>query len=149
MCAPRNDCPRNTNARHILDGLGARCSLTSFANSTRFKGFGLSSDVRAHNAIPERRCCIAYNDEKRCTINYILTPFVRAHVNFTQHNDIPMTRLEDLRCRWDFTKVKVHLVPSIAGRYEGWPKVSKILNLCITNFNVPTIDRSFKQATLR
>ena len=26
---------------------------------------------------------------------------------------------------WDWSKVKVHLVPSIAGMYEGWPSVIK------------------------
>ena len=25
--------------------------------------------------------------------------------------------------RWDWSKVKVHLVPSIAGKHEGWPSV--------------------------
>ncbi|KAI0944736.1 hypothetical protein AcW1_002374 [Taiwanofungus camphoratus] len=39
------------------------------------------------------------------------------------HPNLPMQRLEDLRTHWDFSKIKVHLVPSIAGKHEGWPKV--------------------------
>ncbi|KAH9941389.1 phospholipase D/nuclease [Amylocystis lapponica] len=39
------------------------------------------------------------------------------------HPDLPMQRLEDLRTHWDFSKVKAMLVPSIAGKHEGWPKV--------------------------
>lgn len=27
--------------------------------------------------------------------------------------------------RWDWSKVKAHLVPSIAGKHEGWPAVIK------------------------
>ncbi|CAL1698618.1 unnamed protein product [Somion occarium] len=39
------------------------------------------------------------------------------------HTDLPISRLEDLRRKWDFSKVKIHLVPSLAGKHEGWPKV--------------------------
>ncbi|KAK7684382.1 hypothetical protein QCA50_012329 [Cerrena zonata] len=39
------------------------------------------------------------------------------------HNNLPISRLEDLRCKWDFSKVEVQLIPSLAGKHEGWPKV--------------------------
>ncbi|TFY63635.1 hypothetical protein EVJ58_g3136 [Rhodofomes roseus] len=42
-------------------------------------------------------------------------PALTSHVN----ND----RLEHLRTHWDFSKVKAKLIPSIAGKHEGWPKV--------------------------
>jgi hypothetical protein len=34
-----------------------------------------------------------------------------------------MRSIDDLRTRWDWSKVKAHLVPSIAGKHEGWPNV--------------------------
>ncbi|THH28564.1 hypothetical protein EUX98_g5632 [Antrodiella citrinella] len=39
------------------------------------------------------------------------------------HDDLPLKCAEDLRCKWDFSKAKVFLIPSIAGKHEGWPKV--------------------------
>ncbi|KIP12180.1 hypothetical protein PHLGIDRAFT_124343 [Phlebiopsis gigantea 11061_1 CR5-6] len=39
------------------------------------------------------------------------------------HENLPLRRIEDLRSRWDFSKVKVALVASLAGKHEGWPKV--------------------------
>jgi len=40
-----------------------------------------------------------------------------------QRPDVPIKAIEDLRTRWDWSKVKAELVPSIAGRHEGWSKV--------------------------
>ncbi|KAL0058705.1 hypothetical protein AAF712_014616 [Marasmius tenuissimus] len=42
------------------------------------------------------------------------------------HPNLPIKSTEDICTRWDWSKVRVHLVPSIAGRHEGWPNV--ILN---------------------
>ncbi|KAH9851198.1 phospholipase D/nuclease [Lenzites betulinus] len=39
------------------------------------------------------------------------------------HPNLPIQRLEDIRSHWDFSRVKAALVPSIAGKHEGWPKV--------------------------
>ncbi|GJE97021.1 tyrosyl-DNA phosphodiesterase [Phanerochaete sordida] len=39
------------------------------------------------------------------------------------HDSLPLKRIEDLRMKWDFSKVKVALIPSLAGKHEGWPKV--------------------------
>lgn len=39
------------------------------------------------------------------------------------HPDLPLKSIDDLRMRWDWSKVKAHLVPSIAGKHEGWPNV--------------------------
>lgn len=40
-----------------------------------------------------------------------------------QRPDIPIESIENLRTHWDFSKVKAKLVPSIAGKHEGWPNV--------------------------
>ncbi|KAK2460371.1 hypothetical protein APHAL10511_007536 [Amanita phalloides] len=37
--------------------------------------------------------------------------------------NLPIKSIDDLRMRWEWSKVKVHLVPSIAGKHEGWPNV--------------------------
>ncbi|KDQ27470.1 hypothetical protein PLEOSDRAFT_51208 [Pleurotus ostreatus PC15] len=36
---------------------------------------------------------------------------------------LPLQSLDDLCTRWDWSKVNVLLVPSIAGKHEGWPQV--------------------------
>ncbi|RDB17512.1 Tyrosyl-DNA phosphodiesterase 1 [Hypsizygus marmoreus] len=41
------------------------------------------------------------------------------------HPNLPLKRIEELRMLWDWSNVKVHLMPSIAGRHEGWPSVVK------------------------
>ncbi|TFK84746.1 phospholipase D/nuclease [Polyporus arcularius HHB13444] len=48
-----------------------------------------------------------------------------ALVNFlsNDHPDLPLQRIERLRTHWDWSKVKAALIPSIAGKHEGWPKV--------------------------
>ncbi|EDR09713.1 uncharacterized protein LACBIDRAFT_319104 [Laccaria bicolor S238N-H82] len=46
-------------------------------------------------------------------------------LNVKPHPNLALKSIEDLRCRWDWSKVKVHLVPSIAGKHEGWPAVIK------------------------
>lgn len=39
------------------------------------------------------------------------------------HPNLPIQTISDLRMKWDWSKVKVKLVPSIAGKHEGWPNV--------------------------
>ncbi|KAL5478752.1 hypothetical protein ACEPAI_2029 [Sanghuangporus weigelae] len=39
--------------------------------------------------------------------------------------ELPIEALSELRMRWDWSKVRVKLVASIAGRHEGWEQVSK------------------------
>ncbi|KIY69520.1 phospholipase D/nuclease [Cylindrobasidium torrendii FP15055 ss-10] len=41
----------------------------------------------------------------------------------TEHPKLPLESINDLRRRWDFSKVKAHLIPSLAGKHEGWPTV--------------------------
>ncbi|KAG6867719.1 hypothetical protein C0993_011965 [Termitomyces sp. T159_Od127] len=41
------------------------------------------------------------------------------------HPDLPIKSIDELGTRWDWSKVKVHLVPSISGKHEGWPAVIK------------------------
>ncbi|CCM05286.1 uncharacterized protein FIBRA_07498 [Fibroporia radiculosa] len=51
-----------------------------------------------------------------------VAPALVSHLR-NDHPDLPLQRLEEFRMKWDFSKVKVSLVPSIAGKHEGWPKV--------------------------
>ncbi|KAF9018799.1 phospholipase D/nuclease, partial [Hymenopellis radicata] len=39
---------------------------------------------------------------------------------------LPITAIEDLRCRWDWSNVKVQLVPSIAGKHRGIITMSSV-----------------------
>ncbi|KAF8800390.1 phospholipase D/nuclease [Phlegmacium glaucopus] len=39
------------------------------------------------------------------------------------HPNLPIKSINELRQRWDWSNVKAQLVPSIAGRHEGWPSV--------------------------
>ncbi|KAK0490374.1 tyrosyl-DNA phosphodiesterase-domain-containing protein [Armillaria novae-zelandiae] len=41
-----------------------------------------------------------------------------------EHPNLPLRKIEDLRSRWDFGKVRVLLVPSLAGKHDGWPEVT-------------------------
>ncbi|KAL4252985.1 tyrosyl-DNA phosphodiesterase family protein [Abortiporus biennis] len=37
--------------------------------------------------------------------------------------DLPIKRVEDLRSQYDFSPIKVRLIPSLAGTHRGWPEV--------------------------
>ena len=39
---------------------------------------------------------------------------------------IPLQSISDLRCKYDFSKVHVHLVSSLSGKFEGWPEVVRV-----------------------
>jgi len=39
------------------------------------------------------------------------------------HPDLPLKSIDELRQKWDWSNVKAHLVASIAGKHEGWPRV--------------------------
>ncbi|KZT19086.1 phospholipase D/nuclease [Neolentinus lepideus HHB14362 ss-1] len=41
----------------------------------------------------------------------------------TDHPNLPIKSIQDIRCKWDFSQVKVTLVASLAGKHEGWPSV--------------------------
>jgi len=44
-----------------------------------------------------------------------------------QHKtSLPLQTISDLRCKYDFSKVRVHLVSSLSGRFEGWPEVVRV-----------------------
>ncbi|EGN94780.1 hypothetical protein SERLA73DRAFT_171190 [Serpula lacrymans var. lacrymans S7.3] len=49
-------------------------------------------------------------------------PALATHLK-TDHPNLPLQSIDHLRSHWDWSKVKVKLVPSIAGKHEGWPKV--------------------------
>ncbi|KAI6134262.1 tyrosyl-DNA phosphodiesterase I [Pisolithus croceorrhizus] len=40
-----------------------------------------------------------------------------------EHPNLPLKSISDLGSKWDWSKVKVKLIPSIAGKHEGWPRV--------------------------
>ena len=44
-----------------------------------------------------------------------------------QHgSSLPLQSVSDLRCKYDFSKVHVHLVSSLSGKFEGWPEVVRV-----------------------
>ncbi|KAI5897696.1 phospholipase D/nuclease [Schizophyllum commune H4-8] len=43
-----------------------------------------------------------------------------------QHPNLPLQSISDLRRLWDWSLVKVHLVASLHGKYEGWPSVLQV-----------------------
>jgi len=47
-----------------------------------------------------------------------------AHIN-GGHPELPLASLTELRMRWDWSKVKVKLVASLAGKHEGWEEVTR------------------------
>ncbi|KAJ8494567.1 hypothetical protein ONZ45_g13197 [Pleurotus djamor] len=55
---------------------------------------------------------------KAVNVQPALTTFLQ-----NDHPGLPLQTLDDLGTHWDWSKVKVHLVPSIAGKHEGWPSV--------------------------
>ncbi|KAF9650179.1 phospholipase D/nuclease [Thelephora ganbajun] len=45
----------------------------------------------------------------------------------TEHKfSLPLQSISDLRCRYNFSKVHVHLVSSLSGKFEGWPEVVRV-----------------------
>ncbi|EPS99962.1 hypothetical protein FOMPIDRAFT_1060549 [Fomitopsis schrenkii] len=59
-----------------------------------------------------------------------VAPALTSHIN-NDHPNIPLQSLEHLRTHWDFSKVKAKLIPSIAGKHEGWPKVILAGHTCL------------------
>jgi len=57
-----------------------------------------------------------------CAIN--VAPAI-TNLVLTDHPNIPLTALcaGALRTRWDFSRVRPALVPSLAGKHKGWPAV--------------------------
>ena len=44
-----------------------------------------------------------------------------------QHkSSLPLESVSDLRSKYDFSKVHVHLVSSLSGKFEGWPDVVRV-----------------------
>jgi hypothetical protein len=48
-----------------------------------------------------------------------------------QHPNLPIQSIEDLRLKWDWSKIKVQLVASFAGKHEGWPRVVQFVQIII------------------
>ncbi|KIJ10133.1 hypothetical protein PAXINDRAFT_86497, partial [Paxillus involutus ATCC 200175] len=46
-----------------------------------------------------------------------------ANMLANDHPKLPLQSIHDLRSKWDFSKVHAKLIPSIAGKHEGWPAV--------------------------
>ncbi|KAF8511258.1 tyrosyl-DNA phosphodiesterase-domain-containing protein [Hysterangium stoloniferum] len=42
------------------------------------------------------------------------------------HPNIPISAVTELRSKWDFSKVEAQLLPSLAGKHEGWPSVLRV-----------------------
>ncbi|KAJ7743753.1 hypothetical protein B0H14DRAFT_2987283 [Mycena olivaceomarginata] len=48
-----------------------------------------------------------------------------------QTSDLPLKSISDLSKLWDWSSVTAELVPSIAGKYEGWNKIKTFGNFAI------------------
>ncbi|KAL4077535.1 tyrosyl-DNA phosphodiesterase-domain-containing protein [Scleroderma citrinum] len=46
-----------------------------------------------------------------------------ANMLANDHPNLPLQIINDLRSKWDWSNVKVKLIPSISGKHEGWPAV--------------------------
>ncbi|KAL1748877.1 tyrosyl-DNA phosphodiesterase-domain-containing protein [Schizophyllum fasciatum] len=51
-----------------------------------------------------------------------IAPALQAMI-IQDHPNLPLQSIKDLRRNWDWSMVKVHLVASLHGKYEGWPAV--------------------------
>jgi len=58
-----------------------------------------------------------------CTTAFLFV----ADLMLSKHPNIPLSTVRPgaLRTRWDFSRVRVTLIPSVAGKHEGWPAVVK------------------------
>ncbi|KAF9235416.1 hypothetical protein BU15DRAFT_89583 [Melanogaster broomeanus] len=54
-----------------------------------------------------------------------------ANMLANDYPNLPLQTMHDLRSRWDFSKVRVKLIPSIAGKHEGWPTVVQTGHACL------------------
>ncbi|KAH7108394.1 phospholipase D/nuclease [Auriculariales sp. MPI-PUGE-AT-0066] len=61
------------------------------------------------------------NTLKTLNVNAALTAHQKA-----DFPEIPLQSVTELRMCWDWSKVTVRLVPSLAGRYEGWQSVRRV-----------------------
>lgn len=46
-----------------------------------------------------------------------------ANMLANDHPNLPLQTINDLRSKWDWSNVKVKLIPSISGKHEGWSAV--------------------------
>ncbi|KAI0278964.1 tyrosyl-DNA phosphodiesterase-domain-containing protein [Russula aff. rugulosa BPL654] len=84
--------------------------------------------------VPRRPSAIPHqpkSDDFPSTLESVLyainvTPAIASLVS-TGHPNIPLNTVRPgvLRTRWDFSRVRTTLIPSIAGKHEGWPAVIK------------------------
>jgi tyrosyl-DNA phosphodiesterase 1 len=65
-------------------------------------------------------------------VGSLYSPLLRSTLDrFTfcgdQHkSSLPLQSISDLRCKYDFSKIRVHLVSSLSGKFEGWPEVVRV-----------------------
>ncbi|TEB20188.1 phospholipase D/nuclease [Coprinellus micaceus] len=83
--------------------------------------------------VPARQTPIRHDpkaDDFPATLQHMLhsinvAPALKAMIN-DNHPNLPIKLIDELRQRWDWSQVRVHLVASIAGKHEGWPSVVKV-----------------------
>ncbi|KAH6912166.1 hypothetical protein BKA70DRAFT_1145523 [Coprinopsis sp. MPI-PUGE-AT-0042] len=51
--------------------------------------------------------------------------YLHQTLKLLQHAALPIKAIDDIRQGWDFSRVRAHLVVSLAGKHEGWPSVIK------------------------
>ncbi|KAF6750434.1 tyrosyl-DNA phosphodiesterase-domain-containing protein [Ephemerocybe angulata] len=82
--------------------------------------------------VPLRRAAIPHDPKaddfpaalQRMLHSINVSPALKTMIN-DNHPNLPIKHVDELRQRWDWSLVKVHLIASIAGKHEGWPTVIK------------------------
>lgn len=121
------------------DCLVARCTTSLFADPARPKGSRrLSSCFPTGSQRSTRPPGFDYAPQYRCKRTSSIFGLL---LNLEKHPNLPIKSINDLRMRWDWSKVKAHLVPSIAGKHQGWPDVIKTghtrLMKAVLNMDLP------------
>ncbi|KAI0686935.1 tyrosyl-DNA phosphodiesterase-domain-containing protein [Cytidiella melzeri] len=115
-------------ARMIFYKTGRLRVVVSTANLIEYDWRDIENSVWVQD-IPARVNALAHDpkaDDFAATMTRVLRNVNTAPALITlmrNGHDLPIRRLEELREKWDFSRVKVKLVPSLAGKHEGWDSV--------------------------
>ncbi|KAF4611889.1 hypothetical protein D9613_003755 [Agrocybe pediades] len=102
---------------------GFGCQHMKFMLSVWLQDIPLRSKPIPHDPNPKLDDFAAVLQRMLDKINVkpALAAMIKDNVNSLAY--LPLKSIEELRQKWDWTNVKVHLVASIAGKHEGWDKV--------------------------
>ena len=72
------------------------------------------------------KAVLIVSERPRCILCYSGYPIQRLTLPDQHKSSLPLQSVSDLRCKYDFSKVRVHLVSSLSGKFEGWPEVVRV-----------------------